>query len=82
MQALYIPRFDFSDNYTVGFSFGINILKCNKTVFSFEITPYIMALNLFRYPINGHSDPVSLAKALMAVHFVYSFLECGPCTTF
>ena len=37
--------FNFSGNYTVGFPFGINILKSEKLGFSFELTPIIKAEN-------------------------------------
>nr|WP_294936974.1 hypothetical protein [uncultured Flavobacterium sp.] len=37
--------FNFSDNYTVGFPTGINILKSNRFGYSFEIAPFIKAEN-------------------------------------
>lgn len=37
--------FNFSDNYTVGFPTGINILKNDNFGYSFEITPFIKAEN-------------------------------------
>jgi hypothetical protein len=36
---------NFRDNYTVGFPFGINFWKTNKTAFSIEIIPFIKAEN-------------------------------------
>ena len=36
---------NFRDSYTVGFPFGANFWKTNKTAFSIEIIPYIKAEN-------------------------------------
>jgi len=35
--------YNFSGSYTIGFPCGINILKSDKTGFSFELTPFIKA---------------------------------------
>lgn len=43
--------FNFDDSYTVGFPFGINILKSDKIGFSFELAPTIKA--------EGGTDKVS-----------------------
>ncbi len=37
--------FNFNGSYTVGFPFGINLLKSDKIGFSFELTPTIKAEN-------------------------------------